>query len=158
MASDILRDLTLADKIDDKIIEEYANRYKRVYRHPGKGLLPWIADNVRIENKTKGEWVPISLYEWQEKEFKEAMRVGSDGLMQYLYVYWCWPRGEGKSFMSWMMALDRLFNWKNQKILIASASKTNADFLHLNEMTDIIKNSPMLLHLIGKDNLQEQGL
>jgi len=153
-----LRSIRTGDEVDKVLLQEYANRFKKTYQEWGTGIRPWVEDNVRVEDKALNAYVPVKLWPYQVKGLQDALTVGENGLLQYLYVFWCWPRGDSKSFMAQMMMLWRFFNKANQKIILGSSSKENSDFLHLNEMANLIKNSPMLLNLLGRDNVQEKGI
>jgi len=154
---DLLRGLKTTKDIDKHVLKVYKERYKRVYlKHP-EGVIAWAEDNLRVEDKLKGEFTPINLFDYQKNALLESYKCDANGLLQHFYAIYCWARGDGKSLMSQINALYRFFNWRNQTILTASSSKENSDFLIFTELKKVITNSPMLFYLVeGDDNLLEK--
>jgi hypothetical protein len=67
-------------------------------------------------------------------------------------------RGEGKSLLACLIQLWKFFNWPKQQIVLGANSKDQIKFVHYDIMRDIILNSPPLLNIVGKRNVQEKEI
>ncbi|MFO8086120.1 MAG: hypothetical protein R6U27_17560 [Desulfobacterales bacterium] len=153
-----------------------AEKYNE-YRKGGEGCCLWAEENIRVPIFPMGSefavWVYIkdlprdvhpqtgrsywSMWEKQKEVLKEALQM-KDGLFIHRLIVFCWPRGEGKSFMANLIQIWRFFCWPKQKIVLCSNSKEQSSFLQYEEIKSMIENSPKLLALVGKSNLLENEI
>ena len=145
------------------------------YRNGGEGMCLWCDENVRIPIYPEGDdiaiWTPLSklptdphpitgksymsMWEEQKKILRECLAM-EDGRFLYNLIVFCWMRGEGKSLDACLIQLWKFFCWPRQQIMLGANSKDQVKFVHYDIMRDIIFNSPNLLRLIGKKNIQEK--
>jgi hypothetical protein len=79
-----------------------------------------------------------------------------NGQFKYRLICFCEPRGEGKSFKAVLIQMWKFFNWGKQQIMLCANSKDQSKFVHFDEITSIIRNSPNLINIVGKKNIQEK--
>ena len=78
-----------------------------------------------------------------------------DGRFKYRQIVFCWPRGEGKSFVTCLIQSWKFFCWPRQQIMLGANSKDQVKFVHYDIMKDLILNSPKLVDMIsGKKNVE----
>ena len=96
---------------------------------------------------------------WQKAcdVFRECI-VMENGLFKYRLICFCEPRGEGKSFKAVLIQMWKFFNWAKQQIMLCANSKDQSKFVHFDEITSIILNSPNLMRIVGKRNIQEKEI
>jgi hypothetical protein len=155
-----------------KIIEKY-----KEYRNGGGGCGLWAEENlcapIYEPGKPFAEWFPIKDLPktphketgrspwgmWQEhkKILKEALRMENGKFVHSLIVF-CWPRGEAKSFLANVIIMWRFFCFPRMKLVLCANSKEQSSFLQYNEIRSMIENSPKLLNIIGKRNIQEKEI
>ena len=147
------------------------------YRKGAEGFILWAEDNVCIpvfhNNSDIPQWTPLSqlpetkhpetgrsyksMWEEQKKEARKAL-VMKNGRFVHRLLIFCWPRGEGKSLFACIIQLWKFFCWPRQQIMLGANSKDQVKFVHFDIMRDIILNSPNLLRVIGKKNVQEKEI
>jgi len=147
------------------------------YKDGPEGFIKWCEDFVCIpiypEGNDVASWCAIGdlpkdinpqsgksydhIWEMQKGEFRKALRM-KDGRFIYRLVVFCWPRGEGKSLAACLIQLWKFFNWTKQQIVLGANSKEQITFVHYDIMRDIILNSPKLLRITGKKNIQEKKI
>lgn len=145
------------------------------YRDGGEGCIKWIEENCCLPIYPVGVeyavWCPVSqlpdtidretgksykaMWEAQKIILREALAM-ENGRFIYKIIVLCWPRGEGKSLLACLIQLWKFFCFKKQLITLGANSKEQTKFVHFDIMTDIIRNSPKLLAVIGEKNLQEK--
>ncbi len=62
------------------------------------------------------------------------------------------------SLLACLIQIWKFFCWPRQQIMLGANSKDQVKFVHYDIMRDIIFNSPKLLKLIGKKNIQEKEI
>lgn len=145
------------------------------YRDGGHGFIKWCEDHVRIPIYPEGSdipvWAPMNdlpidkhpdtkksykhIWEEQKKVCIRALKMKNKRFV-YRVIVLCWQRGEGKSLLACLIQLWKFFNWPKQQIMLGANSKDQVKFVHYDIMRDIIYNSPKLLRIIGKRNIQEK--
>ena len=157
-----------------KVIEKKSQI--EIYRDGGKGFAKWCESNVRIPVYHKGGYIPIwtsmsqlpqhedhigrsysSFWEEQKLVANQALRM-EDGRFVHRLIVFCWARGEGKSFLAVLVQLWKFFVFPRQQIMLGANSKEQTKFVHYSIMCDIILNSPKLLAIVGKKNIQEKEI
>lgn len=147
-----------------------------IYQNGGKGFGIWCEENVCIPVYHKDQFVPKwtvmsqlpknedhigrsyrSFWEEQKLVAEQALRM-ENGRFIHRLIALCWPRGEGKSFLAVLMQLWKFFNFPRQQIMLGANSKEQTKFVHYGIMCDIILNSPKLLKIVGKKNIQEKEI
>jgi len=151
----------------------------------GEGCIKWIEDYVSAPIYPPGEvsskWTPLrdlpadinpetgksyQMMWWSQQEIlREALQMDENKLFKYRNIIFCWPRGDGKSFLAVLIQLWKFYNWLRQQIMLGANSKDQSKFVHFDIMRDIINNSEMidgklsLLRLLnGKDNVREKEI
>ena len=145
------------------------------YRDGGEGFIKWTEDHVRISVYVDGisQWVPIGalstecnpdtgrsswmMWEEQKKIARECLRM-KNGKFIYRLIALCWMRGDGKSLFVCLIQVWKFFCFRKQQIMLGANSKDQVKFVHFDIMRDIILNSPRLLRIIGKKNVQEKEI
>jgi hypothetical protein len=147
------------------------------YRDGPEGFITWCEENVSIPiypvGATMAVWCPIkdlpdeinprtgksykTIWEAQKEVVRQALRM-VDGRFIHRLIVLCWMRGEGKSLLACLIQLWKFFNWSKQQIVLGANSKEQITFVHFDIMKDIILNSPNLLKVIGKKNIQEKKI
>ena len=139
------------------------------YIDGAEGFISWCEENVCLPVFHKGEsvarWTLIGelpeeytdMWAYQCEVFRQALRM-IDGRFVHRLIVFCWPRGEGKSYIACLIQLWKFFNFVRQQIMLGANSKDQVKFVHFEVMKDIIVNSPNLLRKIGKKNIQEKEI
>ncbi len=146
------------------------------YRNGGEGFSRWCEENVRIpvyENESPiPSWILIGdlshtkaatgksfwdMWSNQKEVMNEALQM-KDGRLKHRLIVFCWPRGEGKSAVACLIQLWKFFCFPRQQIMLGANSKDQVKFVHYDIMRNIILNSPRLLELVGKQNVQEKEI
>jgi len=147
------------------------------FRDGGEGFAKWVEHYVRIPIYRTGEsiavWTPVkdfpdtphpvtgrsykSFWEAQKTVTTEALEMKGGNFIHNLIVL-CWPRGDGKTFLANLIQLWRFFVMPMQRIVLCANSKDQTDFISFDIMKGFVKNSPMLLNLVGIKNIQVQEM
>ena len=147
------------------------------YRSGGEGFCKWCEENVCIpvyhNNSYVPQWTPMcclptspnpntgrsyhSFWENQKTVLVKALAM-KDGRFLYRLIIFCWQRGEGKSFIAVLIQLWKFFCFPRQMIMLGANSKEQTKFVHYDIMRDFILNSPKLLKIIGRKNIQEKEI
>lgn len=147
------------------------------YRNGAEGFIKWAEDKVNVpiypEGSAFAKWVPVGdlpsepnpqtgrsyrdMWEKEKEVFRKAL-VMNNGRFKHRLIVFCWPRGEGKSFMACLVQLWKFFCWPKQSIMLCANSKDQVKFVHYGVMQNIILNSPGLLKLVGRKNIQEKEI
>lgn len=152
--------------------------YNRIpfYQQGAEGFFSFVEENVRFEvKKSNGvsEWLyppqfsdepdPITgkslkaFWEQQKEELRPALKM-KNGRFKYKLIVLCWMRGEGKSLDVVLIQLWKFFCFPRQLIVFGALSKDQTRFVHYDISQKIILNSPKLLNIIGKNNVQRGKL
>ena len=151
-------------------------KYKK-YRDGGDGCILWAEENVCVSIFVEGSdipvWTPIkdlsrepnpvtgrsywSMWQEQCEVLRAALRMENGRFVHRLIVF-CWPRGEGKSFIADLIQMWKFFCWPKQNIVLCSNSKEQSTFLQYEEIRAHIEHSPNLLRFVGKKNIQEKEI
>ena len=147
------------------------------YRNGGDGFIEWCEDNVCLaiyhEGASVPKWTPMrqlpedkhpdtgrsykDMWEKQKPILREALEM-KNGRFIYTLVVFCWPRGDGKSLIACLIQLWKFFCFARQQIMLGANSKDQVKFVHYDIMKDIILNSPNLVKILGKKNIQEKEI
>jgi hypothetical protein len=144
------------------------------YRNGAAGFIEWAEEYVCIPIYPKGSSVPLyvplsniaskvpykghstveyfDMWDGQKEIIKEALRMKGGEFVHRLIIF-CWMRGEGKSFIVCLIQLWKFFCFPRQMITLGANSKEQTKFVHFDIMSDIIRNSPKLLAIVGDRNL-----
>lgn len=147
------------------------------YRNGGQGFVKWAEENVNIPIYPQGSmipvWTPISdlpnipnpetgrspvdLWNHMAQIALEALAM-EGGVFIYRLIVLCWMRGEAKSMLTCLIQLWKFFMFPAQLIALGANSRDQVKFVHFDIMRDIILNSPKLLRVVGRKNLQEKEI
>jgi len=146
------------------------------YRSGAEGFIRWCEDFVNINIYVDGlsVWCPLKnlprkinedtgrcsadMWEFQKGVAREALRMNEKGEFLYRLIVLCWMRGEGKSLFVVLIQLWKFFNFLRQQIMLGANSKDQSKFVHFDIMRDVILNSPKLLRIVGKRNVQDKEI
>jgi len=143
------------------------------YQSGADGFIAFVEENVRFAvpqaNSPVPKWIyPCDLsadpdpgtgksfkqmWENQKVVFREALEMRNGRFVHRLIVF-CWPRGEGKSFMVCLIQLWKFFCFPRQQIVFGALSKDQTKFVHYEMIQNVLLNSPKLVNVIGKVNIQ----
>ena len=147
-----------------------------VYQQGAEGFIAFVEENVRFSvpqrNSPIPKWIypcnlpdepdPVTgksfkqMWEAQKAEMREALKMQNNRFVYRLIVF-CWPRGEGKSFMVCLVQLWKYFCFPRQLIVFGALSKEQTRFVHYDMIQTVILNSPKLVNVLGKVNIQSKG-
>ena len=147
------------------------------YRQGGDGFVSFCSENVCIPIYPPGsmipEWVliknlpdtkhkdtdrsPAEFWYNLSKVAKTALEMKTNIFIHRLIVF-CWMRGEAKSLLTCLIQLWKFYCFPRQLIVFAANSKDQVKFVHFDITKDIILNSPELLSVIGRKNIQEKEI
>lgn len=154
------------------------------YCQGGEGCIEWIKDYVSVPVYPPGSvssvWTPMGdlpsninpasnrSYEmmwWTQQEILREALVMENNKFLHSNIIFCWPRGDGKSFLAVLIQLYKFFNWLRQQIMLGANSREQSKFVHFDIMRDIIFNSKqvggkqsLLTLLGGQDNVREKEI
>lgn len=157
------------ERIDPKRIPAYQNG--------AEGFFAFVEENIRFEvpqrNSQMSKWLyppdlpdepdPVTgksfkdFWENQKEELRPGLEM-KNGKLKYKIIVLCWPRGEGKSFLAVLLQLWKFFCFPRQLIVFGALSKDQTRFVHYDISQKVILNSPKLLNIIGKNNVQHGRL
>ena len=143
----------------------------------GDAMIRWCEEKVNVSivpfGSSVSTWVPLGdlprekhpetgrsyrdLWEGQKDVLREALQM-ENGRFKHRLLVFCWPRGEGKSFIVCLIELFRFFNFPRQKIVCGANSKDQVQFVHYDIMKSIVLHSPRLLAEVGRKGVQQKGL
>lgn len=145
------------------------------YRSGGEGCIKWCNENVRVPIYING--VPVwkglnelpteknpytgrssaDMWDAQKPILRQGLKMRG-GKFIYRLIVLCWMRGDGKSLLACLIQLWKFFNFPRQQIMLGANSKDQVKFVHFDIMRDIILNSPNLLKIVGRRNVQEKEI
>ena len=157
------------EKMDPKKIPEY--------QQGAEGFIKFVEDNVKFYVPMRNSPVPKWLYvdqlptepdpvtgksfrqfwEKQKSVLREALKMKKNGQFKYRSIIFCWPRGEGKSLVVCLIQLWKFFCFPRQLIVFGALSKDQTRFVHYDMIQTVILNSPKLLNVIGRSNVQAKS-
>jgi hypothetical protein len=147
------------------------------YRDGGEGLVRWAEENIRVPIYPEGQSFPVwvdlkdlpvtpnpetgrsyrEMWVRQKALLIEALEM-EDGRFKHALAIFCWPRGEGKSFLVVITVLWLFFCWPRQRIVLCANSKDQVQFVHYEIIKDTVRHSPKLLRLIGEKNIHDKEM
>lgn len=162
--------------LDGEHSKEQSKSLKK-YRQGGEGFIAWCEDYIHLaiykENSTVPTWIPMNelpedkhpetgrsykdMWEFQKPIVKRALAMENGRFLHRLIVF-CWPRGDGKSLLACLIQLWKFYCFPRQQIMLGANSKDQVKFVHYDIMREIIQNSPKLLSIIGRRNIQEKEM
>lgn len=148
-----------------------------IYQNGGEGMTTWCEENVRLRIPIPGthqhEWVLVGdlpdtimdetgrswkqFWEQEKMMLQEALEM-RNGRFKHRLIVLCWMRGEGKSLLVCLIQLWKFFSFPNQLIVLGANSRDQVKFVHYDIMRDVILNSPELLDIVGRKNIQEKQI
>ena len=160
-----------------KVSKERLGKNKVHYRDGAEGFIQWCEEKVYIPIYPEGSDIAVyccvgnlpstlnpetgrsyqDIWEGQKVEIRKCLGMVNGRFSKRLVVF-CWPRGEGKSLLACLIQLWKFFNWPKQTIMLGANSKDQIKFVHYDIMRDIIHNSPELIKVVGKRNIQEKEI
>ncbi len=175
LESDFLAEEDILKLYENSELPAYKIYKPESYKDGPEGFIKWCEEKVFIPIYKEGSdiatWTRIGelptrknpstkrsyfeFWEEQKKVARQCLRMINNRFIYRLIVF-CWPRGDGKSLFACLIQLWKFFNWPRQQIVLGANSKDQVQFVHYDIMRDIINNSPPLLQIIGKKNVQEK--
>lgn len=162
--------------LDGKMSKKQDKSLKK-YRDGGEGFISWCEDHVHLaiykEGATVPTWIPMNempedkhpetgrsykdMWEMQKPILRKALAM-ENGRFKHRLIVLCWMRGDGKSLIACLIQLWKFFCFPRQQIMLGANSKDQVKFVHYDIMREIILNSPKLLSIIGRKNIQEKEM
>ena len=138
---------------------EWAEKFLRIPVYNNDSPIPtwtYVRDLSRVPDKTTGKsfW---DMWCNQKEVLRQALAM-KNGRLKHRLIILCWPRGEGKSAVACLVQLWKFFCFPRQQIMLGANSKDQVKFVHFDIMRDIILNSPELLEIVGRRNVQEKEI
>lgn len=147
------------------------------YMNGGEGFISWCEDFVyqpiTIPGTEGSIWIPMSdlphnpnpftgrsyydMWQYQKDELVKAFAM-QDGQFVNRLIVFCWPRGDGKSAIACLGQTWKFICFPKQQIVLGANSKEQTKFVHFDIIRDIIINSPKLLKIVGRKNIQEKDI
>lgn len=147
------------------------------YKDGAEGMIQWCEDFVYVPIYPIGSdmsvWVSLGdlpdtknpdtgksyrdMWENQKIILREGLRM-RNGRFVYRLIVFCWMRGEGKSLLVCLIQMWKFFCWPRQMIVLGANSKDQVKFVHFDMIRDIILNSPRLIRIVGRKNVQEKEI
>lgn len=149
----------------------------KIYRNGGEGCCTWAEENLRISIYRPGnsfpEWIPLSeipkeknqktgrspydMWQRQKEILCRALEM-KDGSFIYRLIVLCWMRGESKSFIVCLIMLWKFLCFPKQTIVLGANSKDQVKFVHFDIIKELAINSPNIINIIGRKNIQEKEI
>jgi hypothetical protein len=165
------------DPIIDDLYPDYTIYEPLDYRDGPEGFIKWCEDMVHIPVYPEGSDIPMwvglgnlpkepnpktgksyrTMWEAKKDVYRKALRM-NNGRFRYRLIVLCWMRGEGKSLDACLIQLWKFMNWPRQMIVLGANSKDQVKFVHYDIIRDIVLNSPGILRIVGKKNIQEKEI
>lgn len=164
--------------MNDKQLQELQRKI-RFYQFDPLGAETWMEDHICVavtDYRTgQQQWVPLgevqdiphpdtgrsykSMWDYQkENVIRPATSRDENGFLTYSTVVNCTPRGEGKSYLNVLLILWRFFTQPRQLIILGANSKDQSKFALYDIITELILNSPKLVHILGAENIKEKEI
>jgi len=170
------KNISLSKEIKNKSTLEQKEKI-RIYRNGGEGCCAWAEDNLRISIYRPGnsfpEWIPLSeipkeknkitgrspydMWQRQKEILCQALEM-KDGNFIYRLIVLCWMRGESKSFLICLIKLWKFLCFPKQIIVLGANSKDQIKFVHFDIIRELAINSPKIINIIGRKNIQEKEI
>lgn len=151
------------------------------YCYGSEGFIQWVNDYIYAKIYPPGEqiqkWVPeydlpseinpetgrsYEMMWWTQQEIvRPALEMAENRELKNTNIIFCWPRGDGKSFLACLIQLWKFFNFLEQLIMLGANSKDQSKFVHFDIMRDFIFNSPRLFEAMDRNknrNIQEKEI
>lgn len=146
------------------------------YQQGGEGFIRFVEENVRFAVPQVGTVIPKwtlvknlpddineetgksfkEFWNKEKEELKRALELKSNGDFKHRLIVLCWMRGEGKSFLVCLIQIWKFFCFPRQLIVLGANSKDQVKFVHYDIIKGLIENSPNLIRVVGKRNIQEK--
>lgn len=164
-------------EIDPEKLPPYEVYTPSGYSDGPEGFIKWCNEKVHIPIYPPGSDIALwcgmgelptgvnsatgrsyrQFWEDQQEVIRCCLRM-VDNRFIYRLIIFCWMRGDGKSLLACLVQLWKFFNWTKQNIVLGANSKEQITFVHFDIMKDIILNSPELLKVVGKKNIQDKKI
>lgn len=100
-----------------------------------------------------------AFWEWQcENVITPMHERDGTGFYKYRTIVLVTQRGVSKTFMNAFSLLYRFYTMPRQRILLGSNSVSQSKFSMYDTLTDIIRNSPKLMAILGPENIREKDI
>jgi len=165
------------NKFDSDDLKTEKRKKLAAYRNGGEGCALWAEENLCVSMYRPGttipEWIPIAeipktkneitnrspydMWQRQKETLVEALEMKDNRFIHRLVVL-CWMRGESKSFLACLIQLWKFCCWPKQTIVLGANSKDQVKFVHFDITRDLVLNSPRILDIVGRRNVQEKEI
>lgn len=135
---------------------DFSGEYYRIGISGDCSIIPVLLDRKKATPRSKWKDVLITgIKEVKSVGEQEYYGFNLDGNGRYVTGDFTVTHN---SFIAVLIQLWKFFNFPRQQIMLGANSKDQTLFVHYGIMRDIILNSPKLLRIIGKRNIQEKEI
>lgn len=126
----------------------------KAWRNGADGFLQWLADVQPRVPSAKGGFEVFMPAPFQVEAIRAALQQNPDGTWKYTTIALSYPRRHSKTTIMAMLVLWRFTNFVAENILCIANSERQSVSVGFGLVKKIVLNTPFLLELIGRDNIQ----
>ena len=124
------------------------------WRNGADGFWQWVEDVKPRIPSSRGGFEIFRSTEGQKRAVTEALTRNEDGSWMFGTIVLCWPRRHSKTIMNALLVLWRFTCWQTQNIKVLANSERQVTSTAFKTAKGIIRNTPALLEIIGKQNIR----
>ena len=128
------------------------------WRNGASGFLQWVADVQPRIPSSKGGFEIFIPVDFQIEAVKGALDRDKVGNYKHLTICLSFPRRHSKSTLAALIVLWRFFNFQSENIAVLANSLDQAEGVSFKILKKIVLNTPVLLEMIGADNVQKKEI
>ena len=121
-------------------------------------VVAWAEENVWLRHPETGKYQPLELYPHQRRFLEEATRRGPGGELLHRVAVASWPKREGKSGCSAILAAHRMACYEGQRIGVLSNSERQSQSNIFDLLCTIYRHSPALAEYVTEDSFKARTL
>lgn len=126
----------------------------KAWRNGADGFLQWIADIQPRVPSARGGFEIFVPAPFQVEAIRATLVQNQDGTWKYTTIALSYPRRHSKTTIMGLLALWRFCNFVGENILCIANSERQSVSVGFGLVKKIVLNTPFLLSLIGRDNVQ----
>lgn len=120
-------------------------------------IVTWANDTIWIPDSQKKQGIiKLKLWKYQEEKLREATKRDKNGKFKYSTVCMCWPKRNSKTFSATLILTWLFTCFYNTQGVVASNSRDQASSVLFDLFKAFIRHSPILLQLVGEENLLDK--
>lgn len=127
----------------------------RQWRDGADGFFQWLTDIEPRVPSSRGGFEVFRPAPFQEEALRAALERNPDGTWKYTTVCLSFPRRHSKTTLMALLTLWRFTNFQTQNIVAMATTEKQILATGFSLVRQIVFNTPFLLGLIGRDNIQQ---